>query len=204
MEYKKDLKEYIPLNIKYIIISDFHILFFDLFDNKPKNICKLIFIGDIFKVNSFERLEDDNIITNNNNITNDENNNMNISPDKIYIDWIAEDYKKTTNKFIFSIIYDNNIKDKVPDFIDSVNKKQSFMGIKYKLIIKDYNEYFTQYEINELINLAKLLEKKEKTLNNNDLYKKEIKKIYQKIIDISTKYNKVAITLEYLAKIKNK
>ena len=129
---------------------------------------------------------------------------MNISPDKIYIDWIAEDYKKTTNKFIFSIIYDNNIKDKVPDFIDSVNKKQSFMGIKYKLIIKDYNEYFTQYEINELINLAKLLEKKEKTLNNNDLYKNEIKKIYQKIIDISTKYNKVAITLEYLAKIKNK
>ena len=77
------------------------------------------------------------------------------------------------------------------------------MGIKYKLIIKDYNEYFTQYEINELINLAKLLEKKEKTLNNNDLYKNEIKKIYQKIIDISTKYNKVAITLEYLANIKS-
>jgi hypothetical protein len=189
-------KEYNELNMKYIIISDFHVLFFDLIENNPKNICKLFFIGDIFNINCFERLNKDN----NEIINNDE---INASNNKIYIDWISDDNNKEI-KFIFSIIYDNNIKDKVPDFIDSVNKKQSFMGIKYKLIIKDYNEYFTQYEINELINLAKLLEKKEKTLNNNDLYKNEIKKIYQKIIDISTKYNKVAITLEYLAKIKNK
>ena len=66
MEYKKDIKDYIQLNIKYIIVSDFHVLFFDLFEDKPKNICKLIFIGEIYKINSFERLEENNNIINNN------------------------------------------------------------------------------------------------------------------------------------------
>ena len=197
MEYKKDIKEYIPLNIKYIIISDFHVLFFDLFDDKPKNICKLIFIGEIYKINSFERLEENNNIINN-------NDNINIFSNKIYIDWILDDLKTTTKQFIFSVIYDNNNKENIPDFIDIVNKKQSFIGIKYKLITKDYNEYNNQYELNELIKLSKTLEKKEKILGNNDMYKNEMNKINQKIIDISTKFNKIGVTLEYLAKIKNK
>ena len=197
MEYKKDIKDYIPLNIKYIIISDFHVLFFDLFDDKPKNICKLIFIGEIYKINSFERLEENNNIINN-------NDNINIFSNKIYIDWILDDLKTTTKQFIFSVIYDNNNKENIPDFIDIVNKKQSFIGIKYKLITKDYNEYNNQYELNDLIKLAKILEKKEKILGTNDMIQNEMNKIYQKIIDISTKFNKIGVTLEYLEKIKNK
>ena len=199
MEYKKDIKDYIQLNIKYIIVSDFHVLFFDLFEDKPKNICKLIFIGEIYKINSFERLEE------NNNVINDNENKNNYS-DKIYIDWILDDNKKTTVQFIFSVINDNNNnnKENIPDFIDIVNKKQSFIGIKYKLVIKDYNEYNNQYELNELIKLAKILEKKEKILGSNDMLQNEMNKIYQKIIDISTKFNKIGVTLEYLEKIKNK
>ena len=197
MEYKKDIKDYIPLNIKYIIISDFHVLFFDLFDDKPKNICKLIFIGEIYKINSFERLEE------NNNIINNNENNTNFS-NKICIDWILDDIKRTTIQFIFSVLNDNNNKENIPDFIDIVNKKQSFIGIKYKLVIKDYNEYNNQYELNDLIKLAKILEKKEKILGTNDMIQNEMNKIYQKIIDISTKFNKIGVTLEYLEKIKNK
>ena len=198
MEYKKDIKDYIQLNIKYIIVSDFHVLFFDLFEDKPKNICKLIFIGEIYKINSFERLEENNNVINN-------NENKNNYSDKIYIDWILDDNKKTTVQFIFSVINDNNNnKENIPDFIDIVNKKQSFIGIKYKLIIKDYNEYNNQYELNELIKLAKILEKKEKILGSNDMLQNEMNKIYQKIIDISTKFNKIGVTLEYLEKIKNK
>ena len=198
MEYKKGIKDYIQLNIKYIIVSDFHVLFFDLFEDKPKNICKLIFIGEIYKINSFERLEENNNVINN-------NENKNNYSDKIYIDWILDDNKKTTVQFIFSVINDNNNnKENIPDFIDIVNKKQSFIGIKYKLIIKDYNEYNNQYELNELIKLAKILEKKEKILGSNDMLQNEMNKIYQKIIDISTKFNKIGVTLEYLEKIKNK
>ena len=199
MEYKKDIKDYIQLNIKYIIVSDFHVLFFDLFEDKPKNICKLIFIGEIYKINSFERLEENNNVINN-------NENKNNYSDKIYIDWILDDNKKTTVQFIFSVINDNNNnnKENIPDFIDIVNKKQSFIGIKYKLIIKDYNEYNNQYELNELIKLAKIFEKKEKILGSNDMLQNEMNKIYQKIIDISTKFNKSGVTLEYLEKIKNK
>ena len=198
MEYKKDIKDYIQLNIKYIIVSDFHVLFFDLFEDKPKNICKLIFIGEIYKINSFERLEENNNVINN-------NENKNNYSDKIYIDWILDDNKKTTVQFIFSVINDNNNnKENIPDFIDIVNKKQSFIGIKYKLVIKDYNEYNNQYELNELIKLAKILEKKEKILGSNDMLQNETNKIYQKIIDISTKFNKIGVTLEYLEKIKNK
>ena len=198
MEYKKDIKDYIQLNIKYIIVSDFHVLFFDLFEDKPKNICKLIFIGEIYKINSFERLEENNNVINN-------NENKNNYSDKIYIDWILDDNKKTTTQFIFSVINDNNNnKENIPDFIDIVNKKKSFIGIKYKLIIKDYNEYNNQYELNELIKLVKILEKKEKILGSNDMLQNEMNKIYQKIIDISTKFNKIGVTLEYLEKIKNK
>ena len=198
IEYKKDIKDYIQLNIKYIIVSDFHVLFFDLFEDKPKNICKLIFIGEIYKINSFERLEENNNVINN-------NENKNNYSDKIYIDWILDDNKKTTTQFIFSVINDNNNnKENIPDFIDIVNKKQSFIGIKYKLVIKDYNEYNNQYELNELIKLAKILEKKEKILGSNDMLQNEMNKIYQKIIDISTKFNKIGVTLEYLEKIKNK
>ena len=198
MEYKKGIKDYIQLNIKYIIVSDFHVLFFDLFEDKPKNICKLIFIGEIYKINSFERLEENNNVINN-------NENKNNYSDKIYIDWILDDNKKTTVQFIFSVINDNNNnKENIHDFIDIVNKKQSFIGIKYKLIIKDYNEYNNQYELNELIKLAKILEKKEKILGSNDMLQNEMNKIYQKIIDISTKFNKIGVTLEYLEKIKNK
>ena len=170
-----------------------------IYSKITKNICKLIFIGEIYKINSFERLEENNNVINN-------NENKNNYSDKIYIDWILDDNKKTTVQFIFSVINDNNNnnKENIPDFIDIVNKKQSFIGIKYKLVIKDYNEYNNQYELNELIKLAKILEKKEKILGSNDMLQNEMNKIYQKIIDISTKFNKIGVTLEYLEKIKNK
>ena len=41
-------------------------------------------------------------------------------------------------------------------------------------------------------------------MGENVIYKKELNKIYQKIIDISTKFNKIEITLEYLDKLKKK
>ena len=184
-------KEYNELNMKYIIISDFHVLFFDLIENSPKNICKLFFIGNIYNINSFERLDKDK-----NEIANDE---INISNNKIYIDWLSDDNKEI--KFIFSILYDKNNQENVPDFIDIVNKKQSFIRINYKLIMKDYNEYNKEDELNDIINLANYLEKKEKFLNKQEIYKKELNKIYQKIIDISTSCDKKEISLEYKEKM---
>jgi hypothetical protein len=184
-------KEYNELNMKYIIISDFHVLFFDLIENSPKNICKLFFIGNIYNINSFERLDKDK-----NEIANDE---INISNNKIYIDWLSDDNKEI--KFIFSILYDKNNQENIPDFIDIVNKKQSFIRINYKLIMKDYNEYNKEDELNDIINLANYLEKKEKFLNKQEIYKKELNKIYQKIIDISTSCDKKEISLEYKEKM---
>ena len=154
-------------------------------------------MGEINKINSFERLDFDN------KINNDENNDINISQDKIYIDWISNEKNKKI-VFIFSVLYDKNNKEKNPDFIDAVNKKQIFIGINYKLIIKDYNEFnYKKEELNELINLSNYLEKKEKYTGNLDIYIKEIKKIYQKIMQIAIKINKAEISLEYIEKIKN-
>ena len=185
-------KEYNELNMKYIIISDFHVLFFDLIENSPKNICKLFFIGNIYNINSFERLDKDK-----NEITN--NDEINISNNKIYIDWLSDDNKEI--KFIFSILYDKNNQENIPDFIDIVNKKQSFIRINYKLIMKDYNEYNKEEELNDIINLSNYLEKKEKFLNKQEIYIKELNKIYQKIIDISTSCDKKEISLKYKEKM---
>ena len=197
MTYKRDKnKEYIQLNMKYVIVSDFYILFFDLINDNFKNMCKLIFIGEIFKINSFERLEAED------KSNNDENDDMNISQDKVYIDWISYKHNKRF-KFIFSVIYDKNNQEKIHDFIDIVYKKQTFIGINYKIIIKDYNEFNNEKEeLNELINLSKYLEKKEKYIGNLDIYMKEMKKIYNKIIEIANKINKDEISLEYIEKIK--
>ena len=197
MTYKRDKnKEYIQLNMKYVIVSDFYVLFFDLVDDNSKNMCKLIFIGEIFKINSFERLEAED------KSNNDENDDMNISQDKVYIDWISYKHNKRF-KFIFSVIYDKNNQEKIHDFIDVVYKKQAFIGINYKIIIKDYNEFNNeQEELNELINLSKYLEKKEKYIGNLDIYIKEMKNIYNKIIEIANKINKDEISLEYTEKIK--
>ena len=185
-------KEYNELNMKYIIISDFHVLFFDLIENCPKNICKLFFIGNIYNINSFERLDKDK-----NEIVNDDE--INISNNKIYIDWLSDDIKEI--KFIFNVLYDKNNQENIPDFIDIVNKKQSFIRINYKLIMKDYNEYNKEEELNDIINLSNYLEKKEKFLNKQEIYKKELNKIYQKIIDISTSYDKKEISVEYKEKM---
>jgi hypothetical protein len=171
-------------------------LFFDLVDDNSKNMCKLIFIGEIFKINSFERLEAED------KSNNDENDDMNISQDKVYIDWISYKHNKRF-KFIFSVIYDKNNQEKIHDFIDVVYKKQTFIGINNKIIIKDYNEFNNEKEeLNELINLSKYLEKKEKYIGNLDIYIKEMKKIYNKIIEIANKINKDEISLEYTEKIK--
>ena len=203
MTYKcEKSKEYSTINIKYIIVSDFHILFFDLINEKQKNLCKLIFIGEIFKINNIERLDIDEINNINNNIIIDDNNNINISQDKISIDWLSDYDENVEIKFIFSIINDKIEKEENPDFIDIVNKKQTFIGINYKLIMKEYNEYNNRDELNKLIDLSKLLEKKEKLINKNDIYIKEINRIYQKIIDISTQINEKEIINEYMDKIK--
>ena len=156
-----------------------------------KNICKLFFIGNIYNINSFERLDKDK-----NEIANDE---INISNNKIYIDWLSDDNKEI--KFIFNVLYDKNNQENIPDFIDIVNKKQSFIRINYKLIMKDYNEYNKEDELNDIINLSNYLEKKEKFLNKQEIYKKELNKIYQKIIDISTSCDKKEISLKYKEKM---
>ena len=249
MTYKKEKEtsKYSEINMKYIIITDIYILFFELLKDMPKNIAKLIFIGEIFQYNSIERLDVDinlnlnnNIMKNQNNNYNDEDNNkiIDIDPQKYFIDWIIND---KSYSFIFSIIneindnkkkniiknYNNNNNNEIIDFINIVNKKQNIISSKYKLVINDYNQIksmnssfesldeFNNNILNNLIQLSKFLEKLHTKIiskNNENLKEKEeknlinneINKIYNKIIDISTKINKIEITFDYLDKLENK
>ena len=227
---EKEGSKYTELNNKYIIVTDIYILFFDLLNDKTKNLGKLIFIGEIFQFNSIERLDIDinnNIINQNNNI-NEENNLLNIDPHKIYIDWIINEINYS---FIFSlkreindnekknIIKNNNSINEILDFVDIVNKKQNYISSKYKLVINDYNnleyldipskELTNDKILYNLISLSKYLEKsQQKKINkkkdlkdNNDIYNSEINKIYNKIIDIATKNNKIEITFDFLDKL---
>ena len=234
LTYKMNNKEnikYSELNIKYIIITDIYILFFDLMEDKPKNLAKLIFVGEIFQYNTIERLDVDinnNIINNSDN--NEENNLMNIDPHKILIDWVIN---ITTYSFIFSIITEispnekkniindnnRNNNEEIIDFINIVNKKQNLISIQYKLVINDYNQFesinssiesfeeFSGKILDNLIELAKQLEKiKNKHKNKVNLkedknYYTELNKIYNKIIIISCKINKIETTFDYLDKL---
>ena len=54
MTYKKEKENYLEQNIKYAIITDIYILFFDLIEGKTKNLAKLIFIGEIFQINNMK------------------------------------------------------------------------------------------------------------------------------------------------------
>ena len=226
MTYNKDKENYIEQNIKYIIITDIYILFFDIIEDKPKNLGKLIFIGEIFQNNNIERLD----IDINSNIK-EQNNIFNFETHKIYIDWIINEKNYS---FIFSIINEINViekknliknnysynNDEIVDFMDIVNKKQNFISTQYKLVINDYNQFeslnsliesqesYSNKILNDLIQLSKFLEKSQKKANIknenekiNDLYNKEIYKIYNKVVDISTKINKIEILYDYLDKL---
>ena len=228
MTYNKEKENYIEQNIKYIIITDIYILFFDTIEDKPKNLGKLIFIGEIFQNNNIERLD----IDINSNIK-EQNNIFNFETHKIYIDWIINEKNYS---FIFSIINEINViekknliknnysynNDEIVDFMDIVNKKQNFISTQYKLVINDYNqleslnsliesqESYSNKILNDLIQLSKFLEKSQKKVNIknenenekiNDLYNKEIYKIYNKVVDISTKINKIEILYDYLDKL---
>ena len=228
MTYNKDKENYIEQNIKYIIITDIYILFFDIIEDKPKNLGKLIFIGEIFQNNNIERLD----IDINSNIK-EQNNIFNFETHKIYIDWIINEKNYS---FIFSIINEINViekknliknnysynNDEIVDFMDIVNKKQNFISTQYKLVINDYNQFeslnsliesqesYSNKILNDLIQLSKFLEKSQKKVNIknenenekiNDLYNKEIYKIYNKVVDISTKINKIEILYDYLDKL---
>ena len=228
MTYNKEKENYIEQNIKYIIITDIYILFFDIIEDKPKNLGKLIFIGEIFQNNNIERLD----IDLNSNIK-EQNNIFNFETHKIYIDWIINDKNYS---FIFSIINEINViekknliknnysynNDEIVDFMDIVNKKQNFISTQYKLVINDYNQFeslnsliesqesYLNKILNDLIQLSKFLEKSQKKVNIknenenekiNDLYNKEIYKIYNKVVDISTKINKIEILYDYLDKL---
>ena len=180
-------------------------------------------------------VNNNNLVNQNNNI-NEENNILNIEPQKIYIDWIINEKNYSFIFSIKNEIYDsekkniikNNTNNEIIDFIDIVNKKQNYISSKYKLVINDYNQIEfinvplieSIYESNNnflyhLIDLAKYLEKSQKKKinkkndlkNDNDIYNCEINKIYNKIIDIATKNNKIEITFDFLDKlqiIKNK
>ena len=226
MTYNKEKENYIEQNIKYIIITDIYILFFDIIEDKPKNLGKLIFIGEIFQNNNLERLD----IDINSNIK-EQNNIFNFETHKIYIDWIINEKNYS---FIFSIINEINViekknliknnysynNDEIVDFMDIVNKKQNFISTQYKLVINDYNQFeslnsliesqesYSNKILNDLIQLSKFLEKSQKKVNIknenekiNDLYNKEIYKIYNKVVDISTKINKIEILYDYLDKL---
>ena len=238
--YKMDKEslKYSELNNKYIIITDIYILFFDLMDDKPKNLAKLIFVGEIFQYNTIERLEVDinnnSIFNLNNNIfnNNDENNLISIDPHKILIDWV---FNNKNCSFILSIITEINPNEKkdiikenyrnnneeIIDFINIVNKKQNILSTQYKVVINDYNQFesinssiesfedFSDKILNNLIELAKYIEKlKNKKINANKVnlkednqYNSELNKIYNKIINISCKINKIETTFEYLDKL---
>ena len=67
--------------------------------------------------------------------------------------------------------------------------------------MNDYNEYNKEDELSDIINLSNYLEKKEKFLNKQEIYTKELNKIYQKIINISTSCDKKDISLKYKEKM---
>ena len=238
MTYKKDKENYLEQNIKYIIITDIYILFFDLMEGKTKNLTKLIFIGEIFQINNIERLD----IDTNSDILNQTNSIFNLDTHKIYIEWVINE---ESYSFIFSIISEINVNEKkniikdnyknnneeIIDFINIINKKQNSINIQYKLVISDYNLFesigfsndsqniFSNKILKDLIQLSIFLEKEHKKINNKnkieskktekektkekDLYKIEIFKIYNKIIDIATKINKIEILFDYLDKLES-
>ena len=133
MTFNKDNSKFSESGIKYIVITDIYILFFDLIEDKPKNLGKLIFIGEIFQYNCIERLNadiNDNIFNLFNEDNNEENtNNICIDKYKVYIDWIIQEKNYS---FIFSLIKEdkdndknNNSDNKNIDFINLVNQKQN-------------------------------------------------------------------------------
>ena len=200
MTYNKDKENYIEQNIKYIIITDIYILFFDIIEDKPKNLGKLIFIGEIFQNNNIELINEKNYS---------------------FIFSIINEINVIEKKNLIKNNYSYN-NDEIVDFMDIVNKKQNFISTQYKLVINDYNQFeslnsliesqesYSNKILNDLIQLSKFLEKSQKKVNIknenenekiNDLYNKEIYKIYNKVVDISTKINKIEILYDYLDKL---
>jgi hypothetical protein len=238
MTYKKEKENYLEQNIKYIIITDIYILFFDLLEGKTKNLVKLIFIGEIFQINNIERLD----IDTNSDILNQANSIFNLDTYKIYIEWVINE---ESYSFIFSIISEINVNEKkniikdnyknnneeIIDFINIINKKQNSINTQYKLVISDYNQFesldfsndsqniFSNKILKDLIQLSIFLEKEQKKINNKnkiesketekektkekDLYRHELFKIYNKIIDIATKINEIEILFDYLDKLES-
>ena len=233
MTFNKDNSKFLESGIKYIVITDIYILFFDLIEDKPKNLGKLIFIGEIFQYNCIERLNiNDNIF----NIFNEDNNEENINQicidkNKVYIDWIIQEKNYS---FIFSLIKEKKDNDKNNksdnkniDFINLINQKQNSIRNKYKLVMNDYNQMesmspliesqndFNRNKLNNLLELEKYFERLKKKKSNqqnqnlknekeNIFIENEIYKIYQKIIEVATINNKIEITFDYLDKIENK
>ena len=232
MTFNKDNSKFSESGIKYIIVTDIYILFFDLIEDKPKNLGKLIFIGEILQYNCIERLNVDI----NDNIFNEDNieeskDHICIDKNKVYIDWVIQDKNYS---FIFSLIKEkkdndknNNSDSKNIDFINLINQKQNFIRNKYKLYFKDYNQMesmtpliespneFNENKLKNLFELEKYFEtlKKKKSSQKNQNLKNEkdnifinneIYKIYQKIIEVTTKNNKIEITFDYLDKIERK
>ena len=189
MTFNKDNSKFSENGIKYIVITDIYILFFDLIEDKPKNLGKLIFIGEIFQYNCIERLNadiNDNIF----NIFNEDNNEENtnhifIDKYKVYIDWVIQEKNYS---FIFSLIKDKKDNDKNNradntnlDFINLINQKQNSIRNKYKLVMNDYNQMesmspliespneFNENKLNNLFELEKYFEKikKKKSIQEN-------------------------------------
>jgi hypothetical protein len=132
-----------------------------------------------------------------------------------------------------NIIKDNykNNNEEIIDFINIINKKQNSINTQYKLVISDYNQFesldfsndsqniFSNKILKDLIQLSIFLEKEQKKINNKnkiesketekektkekDLYRHELFKIYNKIIDIATKINEIEILFDYLDKLES-
>ena len=124
-----------------------------------------------------------------------------------------------------NLIKDNhkNNNEEIIDFINIINKKQNFISTQYKLAISDYNQFdsldfsmeshhiYSNQILNDLIQLSLFLEKNQNKINSKnkieskekDLYQREISKIYNKVIDISTKINKIEILFDYLDKLES-
>ena len=149
-------KEELVLENKYFIITDIHILIFNIGDYNFKNECKLEFYGEIMNI----------IIVNDFQIENQKDNFL----DAINLEWSGD----CTNKFKDTIIV---------DFEDKANIIELIMTKKAQLMSKF--DLFLSNSQNDINSLYKVIEVKKNILekNPNDITFRSITDLHQQIIE---------------------
>ena len=150
-------KSELILENKYLIITDIHILIFNIGDYNFKNECKLEFFGEIKSITIVNEFQIEN--------------QKDYLLDAINFEWIDE----CTNKFIDTIIVD--FEDKA-NIIELIMTKKTQLISKFDLFLSNFN--------NDINLFYKIIQIKKNILeeNPNDLTFRTITDLYQKIIEI--------------------